>query len=322
VDDDDEDGGEVALIPTDEMMEENDDFEEIQPPQSARFLPVSNPVKKLKGKRETAPINWMKGEVPFTIHDALNGSNTPLQITLPQLLHCSPRLRRDLAELLRSSIPRMRKKKNHKGKKPLEPVGLHSQKLSIGNEVISEASPGAEENVECLYIEAWIGNMKIPEVLVDAGAMLDLISSKLVDTLQLERFPVSGLGMRLAHDRLVVLKSYVWLDVVVASVLARVKAYEVAVSQTYQLLLSGRWLKRVRAVEYHDSRTLFIEGSDRVRRTVPAIPSGGIEVKMENIQPPSFFDIDDEDAEDAVDTLLNELDHWQERGEEESLSGN
>jgi len=55
--------------------------------------------------------------------------------------------------------------------------------------------------------------------------------------------------MRLADDRLVVLKNYVWLDVVVTGVLARVQAYEVAVSQTYQLLLSRRWLKRVRAVE-------------------------------------------------------------------------
>jgi len=111
--------------------------------------------------------------------------------------------------------------------------------------------------------------------------------------------------MRLADDQLVVLKSYVLWDVVVASVLARVKAYKVVVSQTYQLLLCRRWLKRVRAVEYHNSRNLFIEGSNRVRRKVPAIPSGGLDVKMEYRQPPSFFDIDDEDAEDAVKTLLH-----------------
>ena len=140
--------------------------------------------------------------------------------------------------------------------------------------------------------------------------MLDLISSQLVDRLGLERFPVSGLGMRLADDRLVILRNYVWLDVVVAGVLARVKAYEVAVSQTYHLLLSRRWLKRVRAVEYHDLRMLFIEGSDRVRRKVPAVPSGETGVKMENIEPQSFFEVDDDEAEDAVETLLNELDHW------------
>jgi len=264
----------------------------------------------------------MKHEVPFTIRDPLNGPNTCLQITLPQLLDCSPPLHRDLAELLRSSIPRARRKKNPKGSTPLEPVRLHSSQLSIGNEVVSEASPGAEDNVACLYIEAWIGNVKIPEVLVEAGAMLDLVSSKLVDRLHLERFPVSGLGMRLADDQLLILKKDVWLNVVVAGVLARVQASEVAVSQTYQLLLSQRWLKRVRAVEYHGSRTLFIEGSDRVRRKDPAIPSTGTGVTMEGLQPPYCYHIDDEDAEDAVETVLNELDHWQEGGEEESQSGN
>ncbi|KAG0130027.1 hypothetical protein HOY82DRAFT_610023 [Tuber indicum] len=155
------------------------------------------PRTKLKGKGEMAPINWMKGQMPFTIQDALTNE--------------------------------------------------------------------AEDNIECLYVEAWMGHMQLPGVLVDAGAMLDLISSQLIDKLRLRRFPVSGLGMRLADDRLVVLKNYVWLDVVVAGVLARIKAYEVAVSETYQLLLSRRWLKRVRAVAYHDSRTLFIEGSDRIR---------------------------------------------------------
>ena len=141
-------------------------------------------------------------------------------------------------------------------------MALHSAKLAIGNEVVSEASPGNDNNIECLYIEAWVGNYLIAEVLVDAGAMLDLISSHFVARLKLKRFAVSGLGMRLTDDRLVILRNYVWIDVVVAGVLARIKAYEVAVSQTYQLLLSQRWLRRVRAVENYDTQMLFIEGGD------------------------------------------------------------
>ena len=194
---------------------------------------------------------------------------------------------------------------------------LHSSKFSIGREVLSEAGEGVDDNVECLYIEAWIGKVRVQEVLVDAGAMLDLILSQVVEKLGLERFPVTGLGMRLADNWLVVLCHYVWLDVIVVRVLARIKAYEVSVSQTYQLLsLSRRWLKRVRAVEYHDSRTLCIEGSDRVRRKVPAVPSREIGVKMENIEPQSFFDVDDDEAEDAVETLFNKLDHWEEGAHE------
>ena len=63
---------------------------------------------------------------------------------------------------------------------------------------------------------------------------------------------------------------------------------------------------------------LFIEGSDRVRRKVPAVPSGETGVKMENIEPQSFFEVDDDEAEDPVETLLNELDHWGE-GEHEPI---
>ena len=311
----------IVLSPSrlDEIIQSGDELEEAQPPQPDLISPSTIAGKHLRKKEETAPINWMKGQPSFTIQDALDGPTHHLQITLPQLLDCSPRLRRDLAELLRSSVPRSRKKKGNKGK---QPVSLHSSKFTFGGEIVSEASPGAEDNVECLYIEAWIGNIKIPEVLVDAGAMLDLISSQLVDRLQLERFPVSGLGMRLADDRLVVLRNYVWLDVVVASVLARIKAYEVAVSQTYQLLLSRRWLRRVKAVEYHDSSTLYIEGSDRVRRKVPAIPMESTGVKMENLDPQPYLEVDDEDAEDAVETLLNELDHWQGGEWEETCSEN
>jgi len=172
-------------------------------------LPRSLPSEKGKQRAEVAPINWMKGQTPFTIQDALNGPSPGLSITLPQLLECSPRLRRDLAELLRSSIPRTRKKKGRIQQKRIPPANLHSAKFSFKNQVSNEASPGIEENIECLYIEAWMGDFKIPEVLVDAGAMVDLVASKLVDALQLERFPVTGLGMRLANDRLVVLRNYV-----------------------------------------------------------------------------------------------------------------
>ena len=195
------------VSPPEDIMGVIDDLEEIQPPVAGRFQPVVAQPRRLKAKMETVPINWIKGEAPLTIRDALNGPENRLQIRLPQLLDCSPRLRRDLAELLRSSVPQVRKKQAIAKTQSTEPVSLHSAKLAIRNEVVSEASPEPEDNIECLYIEAWVGNIKVLEVLVDAGAMLDLISSQLVDTLRLQRFPVSSLGMRLADDRLVVLKN-------------------------------------------------------------------------------------------------------------------
>lgn len=160
-----------------------------------RFQPSAVKLKRIKRKAAIAPINWMKGQVPFTNQDALNGPDPGLNITLPQLLDCSPRLRRDLAELLCSSIPRTRKKRSTGAKGQVHPISLHSTKMILGHEVTSEASPGREENIECLYIEAWIGSFKVPEVLVDAGAMLDLVSTQLVEKLRLERFPLTGLGI-------------------------------------------------------------------------------------------------------------------------------
>jgi len=264
----------------------------------------------------------MKGQVPFTIQDALSGPSPGLNITLPQLLDCLPRLRRDPAELLRSSVSRVRNRKQQANCGMVLQVALHSSKQTLGNRVVSEAAPGSDEKIECLYIEAWVGNYLVPEVLVDAGAMLDLISSQLVAKLKLKRFPVSGLGMRLADDHLVILRNYVWIDVVVAGILARIKAYEVAVSQTYQLLLSRRWLRRVRAVEYHDTQVLFIEGGDRVRRKVPGIAIGQTGVKMERLEPPVEIDVEDEVAEEAIQTLLNELDYWKEGNDRAEISEN
>ena len=141
------------------------------------ILQVSALLKAIREKAVIAPIKWMKGERPFTIQDALTGPATQLQITLPQLLDYSPRLRRDLAELLRSSVPRTRKKRLAARKKQKESIALHSAHCYVGRDILSEAAPGGEDNVECLYIEAWVGNVKVPEVPVHAGAMLDLISS-------------------------------------------------------------------------------------------------------------------------------------------------
>ncbi|KAG0643021.1 hypothetical protein HOY80DRAFT_998077 [Tuber brumale] len=221
-------------------MEIIGDGNAIEEPIAVRFQPSAAKLRQRKQKGSIPPINWMKGQVPFTIQDALNGPAPGLNITLPQVLDCSPRLRRDLAELLRSSIPRTRKRNTASSKEQNHPISLHSMKFVLGNEITSEACLGLEDNIECLYIEAWIGNYKVPEVLVDAGAMLDLVPTQLADKLRLEIFPVSGLQMRLADDCLVILKNYVWINIVVAGVLARIKAYEVAVSQTYQLLLSRR----------------------------------------------------------------------------------
>ena len=154
--------------------------------------------------------------------------------------------------------------------------------------------------------------------------MLDLISGEIVDQLKLERHIVRGLGIRLADDSLVRLDHYVWADVIVSGVIARIKAYVIPFSVTYQVLLSRRWLKWVKGIEYHETNVLYIEGEDGVRRKVKGKPAAKQAVEIVRIGPTDvgIMEAESEEAEDAIETLLHELDHWEEVDEREEPAGN
>ena len=231
------------------------------------------------------------------------------EISFPQLLDISPRLRRELALLLRSSQPRTRKKRT-------------TAEVQIDNVTgpmkITDAAPDSE--VECMYITVWCNDQEIPDVLVDGGAMIDLIAKDVADRLGLEKHPVQNLGMRLADDSLVPLESYVWLDVNVEGVVARVRAYVMPVTVTYKILLSRRWLKRMKSVEQHVTNTLIIQGVDGIKRSTKGRPAPPAELEIaglrntnqkDEIQSTILAGDDDEYAEDAVDALLHELDDWE-----------
>ena len=76
-------------------------------------------------------------------------------------------------------------------------------------------------------------------------------------------------------------------------------------------------------MEYHASQTLFLEGSDLIRRKISAIPMAKkpplAASRPEGVEVSCFspLEVDDEEAEEAVEILLNELDHW--KGHEEGL---
>ena len=250
------------------------------------------------------PINLMKGMNSYNIEEAM--VNIKPEITFPQLLDVSPRLRRELAILLRSSQPRTRKKRTQ-------------MEIQIDNVTkVTDAAPDSE--VECMYITVWCNGVEIPDVLVNGGAMIDLIAKDVVDKLQLEKHPVHNLGMRLADDSLVPLESYVWLDVNVEGVVAKVRAYVMPVTVTYRILLSRRWLKRMKGVEHHATNTLIIQGIDGVKRSTKGRPAPPAELEIVGIRNTDLAGSlqrnivtgdDDEYAEDAVDALLHELDDWE-----------
>ena len=258
----------------------------------------------------------MPGQKQYSLQDALDDI-TP-KISFPQLLDVSPRLCRELAELLLSSVPRVRKKgKGKVAQGGTEHVGVVKHTPLI----VTEAHDDSE--VHCLYIDAWIGDPLVNDVLVDGSAMLDLISQKVFKKLKLEKHLVKGLGMRLADDSLVRLDHYVWADVIVAGVIARIKAYVVPVSVTYKVLLSRRWLKRVRGIEYHETNILHIEGKDRVRREIKGKPATKDDLEIVRMQELNneVQEVENDEAEDAIDILLHELDHWDDGNEEEESVG-
>ena len=93
IEDEDDEPEEAEEQVMGESIQLADGFGEIEQPLPDEILQVSTLPKATKEKVVIAPIKWMKGERPFTIQDALTGPATQLQISLPQLLDCSPRLR-------------------------------------------------------------------------------------------------------------------------------------------------------------------------------------------------------------------------------------
>ena len=147
--------------------------------------------------------------------------------------------------------------------------------------------------------------------------MIDLIAKDVVEKLQLEKHPVHDLGMRLADDSLVPLESYVWLDVNVDGIVARVRAYVMPVMVTYKILLSRRWLKRMKGVEHHATNTLMIQGIDGVLQSTKGCPAPPVELEIVELKEAlranssTKHPDDNESADDAVDVLLQELDDWE-----------
>lgn len=244
----------------------------------------------------------MQDQKPHNMEKALK--TIQLEITFPQLLDVSPRLHRELALLLQSSQPRSRKKKGRNTGLP-PAVGQLNGPLQMTN-------AAEDTKVECLYITACCNGVKIPNVLVDGGAMIELILEELVTHHQLDKHPVKDRGIRLADQSLVRLPHYVWMNLNVEGIVVEIRAYIMPVKETYQILLSRRWLKRMKGVEDHRNNMLLIEGVDRIPREArgqPAPPADFEIIPGNNVSEENTILYDDEgEADQAIDNLLQELD--------------
>lgn len=123
----------------------------------------------------------------------------------------------------------------------------------------------------------------------------------------------------LANDATVKVNEYVWVDVTVARITARMKLYVLDINQSYTILLSRRWLRRVKAVEDYFHYCLVIEGSDGIRQTVIGAPAEGKAVEVFQDAAESLNEDGDSDSEvdnvaemdRAITELLDELEEWE-----------
>ena len=95
------------------------------------------------------------------------------------------------------------------------------------------------------------------------GALLDFINSDLVATLGIQVYALEEPWMlHLADDNYSKVDKYVWVNVNVDGVCAPVKAYVAGSGTLYDILLSRKWMHRVKAVEDHGAQSFSIEGPD------------------------------------------------------------
>lgn len=258
--------------------------------------PASPSEPQYEGPKETVAINMAKDRSRFQVSEFLDA---PVTLPIWQLLDRSPQIRAQLARAMASSKP------SRRGKRAT--VAVLSMKG--GRAPTEETEAHEEEEVVCLYILSWVKGHLVKKTLADTGAVVELINPKLVELLDLQIFEMDEeWTLQLADDRLAQVKQYVWVPVNVAGVVAVVRAFILGMGDIYDILLSKRWMRRVRAIEDHGENTLTIRGKDGIRRVVQGTEAEPLDVEL--IDGPSVDEWETAMAEDEIARLADELDGY------------
>ena len=110
--------------------------------------------------------------------------------------------------------------------------------------------------------------------------------------------------LQLADNGHATVQKYVWITVNVFGVRTLVKAFILGDGQVYDLLLSKRWMYRVRAVEYHGAGTLIISGTDSLKRVVNNQKADSLIVEL--VDTPKVEDLGMDLADEEVYQLIDE----------------
>ena len=120
-------------------------------------------------------------------------------------------------------------------------------------------------------------SFKVDKVMIDPGSVVNLASIGVLEMIGTPLYPVNDLTIRTATSALTRIRYYSDVDTVVAGVKARIRIYAMPREFTlfYGLLLSRRWLRKVRARGNYERDTYIIADGSGEFREVPRYYEGG-----------------------------------------------
>ncbi|KAF2966539.1 hypothetical protein GQX73_g7005 [Xylaria multiplex] len=255
--------------------------------------------------KDTIPARiMMEGNLPrFDVREWL--AQTPITLTAAQLVDSSARIKSQFIRAMAPSIKRTgvgRKKQKDRGKeKDDEPIIDVDAVEYVGSPqcALVHIEDWGEDETELStlgYIRASVEGQSTNRALLDGGAVIEIISPGFVNKLGLSPRPAGVPWMvRLADDKRQPVTHCVSIQVVTEGIAVIVTAYVMSAGESFDLLLSRSWLKRVKAVEHYASDILEINGKKGVKKLIPIFPASKPRIQ-----------IDFGDSMKVMETQLNE----------------
>lgn len=275
--------------------------------------------------KDSVPITCMENRERFDISDFLRKQTVTM--TFDQLLDRSPQIRAQLARWMSSSVPTRRGRKSANAAHAVAsaqdasdtaPKSATSSSLWAAP-VVTASAPDDDESqqVPAVYIRAWVGNIPVARTMVDDGSLIDLINPAVVGKLGCERFQLDNpVKIVLANGSTSTIDEYVWLKLNVAGIITLTRFHIAPGGKLYDILLSRRWIKRVKMVIDHGNDTAVIQGDQGDKVIVPFSTAyeGGAEAAIElsdeeRMELDARFARETALADGAAERVLEECEH-------------
>ena len=223
---------------------------------------VRKQIKRVRTPKAPRRIRMMLGQEGFDVLAEFR--EMPVQgLKWGALLDLAPSLRRVVGTgLLLEQQPRKPKAQKDK---PVDALVVNTQFRHSDDEepctnfyTIASVSCGGQE-------------FEVERTLIDAGSVVNLASHAVLERMGAPLLPAYDLTIRTATSTLTTIKYYSDLNVTVAGVTTRNRVYAIPreIVLSYGLLLSRRWLKKVKARGDYEMDTYYVQNARGKLRRIP-----------------------------------------------------